>query len=610
MLVRPRAPCNGRPQTPPGPEGSNGSGAVRVPRITRGLAFLVWLRFAKSPTAFLASFRKIMYQVIARKYRPASFSELISQEHVRTTLANAITLKRIAHGYILSGQRGTGKTTVARIIARCLNCVNGPTAEPCGECASCKEIAAGNSVDVIEIDAASNRGINEMRELRENVRYRPARDRYKVFIIDEAHQITTEAFNALLKTLEEPPEWVVFILCTTESHKIPVTIASRCQQFSFRSVDYEELVSRMRWICEQEGIQADDEALGILAHVGEGSVRDSLSALDQAIACCGNTLNATELRSLMGLFSVQSLQEVTDALLESNSQRMLEIVQELERNGRSLHHFCRELARYFRNLLVARISGAETKLIGASAVEQSRMRETAQHFSEEDLTRYLQLTLELFKDMQAALQPRLHLEIGLLRLVHAGRLVPIEQAIAGVGIQGTNPARPVAAAPPSPEPPKPRTGPSPFALDSSRKAAPPEPKASSPVAAAAAAPAQDLKSALYQALSDLGCNFTADAVEASEVTEANSELVFVTPVEFKLAMSDSDLKKAALQAFGKAYRIKLTVGTPVNAAPMATKAAPAEDEVMQRAMADPAIQRFRETFPDAEIRQVRNLKEG
>src|SRR4051794_1027450 len=373
-----------------------------------------------------------MYQVIARKYRPAQFSELISQEHVRTTLANAITLKRIAHGYILSGQRGTGKTTVARIIARCLNCIEGPTAEPCGECASCKEITAGKSVDVIEIDAASNRGINEMRELRENVRYRPARDGYKVFIIDEAHQITTEAFNALLKTLEEPPEWVVFVLCTTESHKIPVTIASRCQQFSFRSVDYEELVARMRWICDQEGIQADEEALGLLAHVGEGSVRDSLSALDQAIACCGNILNAAELRSLMGLFSAQSLQEVSDALIEGSSQRMLDIVQELERNGHSLQHFSRELSRYFRNLLVARVAGAETKLIGASAAEQSRMRDTAGRFSEEDLTRYLQLSLELFKDIQEALQPRLHLEMGLLRLVHAGRLVSIEQALSGM----------------------------------------------------------------------------------------------------------------------------------------------------------------------------------
>jgi DNA polymerase-3 subunit gamma/tau len=651
------------------------------------------------------------YQVIARKYRPSSFSEVISQEHVRSTLQNAIRLRRIAHGYILSGQRGTGKTTVARIIARCLNCINGPTVEPCGDCASCREITAGGSVDVIEIDAASNRGINEMRELRENVRYRPARDRYKVFIVDEAHQITTEAFNALLKTLEEPPEWVVFILCTTESHKIPVTIASRCQQFSFRSVDYDELVNRMRWICEQEGIHTDEEALGILAHVGEGSVRDSLSALDQAIACCGNTLNATDLRSLMGLFSVQSLQEVADALSEGNAQRMLEIVQELERNGRSLHHFCRELSRYFRNLLVARVSGSETKLIAASTAEQARMRETAARFSEEDLTRYLHLSLELFKDMQQSLQPRLHLEVGLLRLVQAGKLLPIEQALSA--IKGDAPM-PRASAPPTrtAAPPAARTGPSPFALDAARKTTPAPapvpastPKASSSSggtatalavapgdvksamfqalndlgcdftadavqvsdviesgdelafvtpaefrlgmsesdlrkaalqvfgkpyrikvttasAMAKAAPVEadrpaatpsrsvaDVKSALFQALTDMGCNFTADAVEASEVTQADSELSFLTPIEFKLAMSESDIRKASAQVLGKPYKIRITVGTPVNAAPVAAKSAPAEDELMTRAMADPAVQIFREVFPSAEIRQVRNLKE-
>ena len=400
-----------------------------------------------------------MYQVIARKYRPQAFAELIGQEHVRTTLENAIAQRRIAHGYILSGQRGTGKTTVARILARCLNCIEGPTATPCGVCASCLEIAGGNSPDVIEIDAASNRGINEMRELRENVRYRPARDRYKVFIVDEAHQITSEAFNALLKTLEEPPEWAVFILCTTEVHKIPTTIASRCQQFSFRSVDFAEVVKRMEEICVKEGIETNPEALSVLAQAGEGSVRDSLSALDQAIACCGTKLDAAEVRGMLGLFSLDALGEVSEALKAEDSRRMLDLVLELERNGRSLQHFCRELARYFRNLLVAKVAGANTRLIAASAHEQERLAEVANGFSEEDLTRYLQLTLDLFKDLQFSLQPRLHLEIGLLRLVQAGKLVSIEQALSDLGSGGS----------PQLPPRKPSTPPP------TRSAAPPNP---------------------------------------------------------------------------------------------------------------------------------------
>ena len=573
-----------------------------------------------------------MYQVIARKYRPATFSELVSQEHVRTTLENAITQRRIAHGYILCGQRGTGKTTVARIMARCLNCVNGPTPNPCGVCASCLEVTAGNSVDVIEIDAASNRGINEMRELRENVRYRPARDRYKVFIVDEAHQITNDAFNALLKTLEEPPEWVVFILCTTEVHKLPVTIVSRCQQFSFRSVDFGELVARMQWICDQEGITTDEETLAVLAQAGEGSVRDSLSALDQAIACCGTTLNATELRGLLGMFSLDSLQLVSQALQASDSQKMLEVVDDLERKGLNLQHFCRELARYFRNLLVAKIAGKETKLIGASGPEQVRMRETAAGFSEEDLTRYLQLTLDVFKDLQYSLQPRLHLEIGLLKLVHVGKLLPIEQALAGLTAAApakmpTSVQRTIASAPPSlaaSPPASPpavapsaaaRTGPSPFAADSLRKAAaalPPAPVSTAKPAAAAASDQEDLKSKLYSALVELNMPFTADALEHSQLTEESDGITLVTPKEYSLSMTEGDMKKAVQHALGKPMRVKIIFGQPaIDTAPSAPKAkAPVGDEeVSQRALSHPEVQKFQELFPDAQVRAVRNLKE-
>src|SRR6201994_3934599 len=322
-----------------------------------------------------------MYQVIARKYRPQSFDDVLNQEHIKTTLRNAIAQNRIAHGYIFSGQRGTGKTTTARIIARCLNCEKGPTDHPCDVCASCLEITAGGAVDVIEIDAASNRGINEMRELRENVRYQPARDRFKIFIIDEAHQITNEAFNALLKTIEEPPPWAVFMLCTTEAHKIPATIASRCQHFSFRSVDFNDLIERMRSICKEEGIEADDETLAVLAQSGEGSVRDSLSALDQAIACCGNKLEASQVRALLGAFSLDAMAQVTTALANQDGGAVLSLVDELERNGGSPQHFSRELSRYLRNLLVTRISGVDSRLVTASPSERAEMARIAATFT-------------------------------------------------------------------------------------------------------------------------------------------------------------------------------------------------------------------------------------
>ena len=505
-----------------------------------------------------------MYQVIARKYRPQSFHDVVNQEHVKTTLENAISQGRIAHGYIFSGQRGTGKTTIARILARCVNCVNGPTTQPCGVCANCLEASSGGGMNVIEIDAASNRGINEMRELNQSVRQRPASARYKVFIVDEAHQITTDAFNALLKTIEEPPEWVIFILCTTESHKIPATIASRCQHFSFRSVDFEDLMARMAWICQEEGIEADQEALAVLAQAGEGSVRDSLSALDQAIACCGAKLNAAEVRSLLGAFSLESMDRVTHALTESDSRRMLEVVDELERNGQNLQHFSRELSRYFRNLLVARIAGTDTRLIAASPAQRQKLVDVAAQFSEEDLARYLQLSLDIFTDLQTSLQPRFHLEMGLVRLVQAGRLVPIEQALAGLGPTPAGPraveTRPMTSPSPvtqsRPEPPR-IAKPSPFELDRAQKA----PRTSEPQSAGGnalamqpaprpvvEAPPQpkpepkpesgDGRQRLHAALMELGMPFTADAIESSRVAEVNGELQITTTKANKLALRD------------------------------------------------------------------------
>ncbi|MCU1325562.1 MAG: polymerase subunit gamma and tau [Bryobacterales bacterium] len=546
------------------------------------------------------------YQVIARKYRPQAFDDVLNQDHIKTTLRNAIEQRRIAHGYIFSGQRGTGKTTTARILARCLNCVKGPTDAPCDVCSSCIEITAGGSPDVIEIDAASNRGIGEMRELRENVRYQPARDRYKVFIIDEAHQITSEAFNALLKTIEEPPEWAVFILCTTESHKIPATIASRCQHFSFRSVDAGDLIERMREICVKEGVDADDEALAVIAQSGEGSVRDSLSALDQAIACCGNRLNAAAVRTLLGAFGIDAMSQVSTALAAQDGAAMLGLVDELERNGGSPQHFSRELSRYLRNLLVVKIAGADSRLLAASPAERAEMANIVLAFSEEDLTRYLQFSLDLFTELQASLQPRFHLEIGLLKMVQAGKMISVEEALASIG------KAPAAASPAAAAPPAPTRQAAPPTQTFSRPVATPPP-APPPPAAPATPPASDGEwiDRLHRAMLDSGLTFSADAVLHAGAAIVNNELVLTIPKSYTLDLGREEILTALKKMGMPAQRFKIAIG----AAAAAPRVAPAEekpagvDEATERALGHPDVQKFRELF-GGEVRTVRNLKES
>jgi DNA polymerase III subunit gamma/tau len=369
------------------------------------------------------------YQVIARKWRPQTFADLVGQTHVTETLANAIRNNRVAHAYIFSGARGVGKTTAARILAKALNCVKGPTPEPCGECDSCKEIASGTSLDVIEIDAASNRGIDQIRELREMVRYSPAAARHKVVILDEAHMLTGEASNALLKTLEEPPDRVIFVMATTEPENLEDTIRSRSQHFHFRALTFAEITSRLKYIAEQEKLKIDDGALSVIARMAEGSMRDALSLLEQARAYCGDDIKDKEVRELLGVVPEDALQELVEAIAERSAERALGLVHRFQREGRNLQHFCREAIRHMRNLLIVRVCGEDSDLIAATPDQRPGLAKAAALFTEEDLTRYFQILLQTDNEVRREMDPRVHLEMGLLRLVNAARLAPLEELL-------------------------------------------------------------------------------------------------------------------------------------------------------------------------------------
>lgn len=370
------------------------------------------------------------YQVIARKWRPQTFSDLVGQSHVTATLANAIKNNRVAHAYIFSGARGVGKTTAARILAKAMNCAKGPTAEPCGECDSCKEIAAGTSLDVIEIDAASNRGIDQIRELREMVRYAPAASRSKVVLLDEAHMLTSEASNALLKTLEEPPDRVIFVMATTEPENLADTIRSRSQHFHFRALTFAEITARIEEIAKKENLRIEPGALAVIARMAEGSLRDALSLLEQARAYCGDVIPDKEVRELLGVVPEDLLDELVAAIVEGSADRALGLVHTFQKDGRNLQHFCREAIRHMRNLLIARVCGADSDLIAATADQRPALAKAAAHFSEEDLTRFFQILLQTDDDLRRKPDPRVHLEMGLLRLINVKRLAPIEELLA------------------------------------------------------------------------------------------------------------------------------------------------------------------------------------
>jgi DNA polymerase-3 subunit gamma/tau len=385
------------------------------------------------------------YQVIARKWRPQSFREVVGQSHVTRTLENAVRNDRVAHAYIFSGGRGVGKTTSARILAKVLNCSNRREAEPCQECDSCREIKAGTALDVIEIDAASNRGIDQIRELREMVQFAPMGGRYKVVLLDEAHMLTEDASNALLKTLEEPPPRVIFIMATTEPEALADTIRSRSQHFHFRPLEFGEISDALRHIAQTEKIEIDDSALAVLARAAEGSLRDSLSLLEQAIAFCGSSIRGEQVRELLGVVREEVLDELMAAIRAGSSERALALIHKLVAEGQNLPHFCREAIRHVRNLLVARVCGGGSDLIAAAPDERPRLARAAQEFSEEDLNRYFEILMATEFSVRKAPDPRLHMELGILRLVNAARLAPLEELMAE--LSGEARPRTVAASP-------------------------------------------------------------------------------------------------------------------------------------------------------------------
>jgi DNA polymerase-3 subunit gamma/tau len=371
------------------------------------------------------------YLVLARKWRPQGFDDLIGQQPIVRVLTNAIEQDKIAHAYVFSGPRGVGKTSTARILAKALNCEKGPTPTPCGVCPSCTSITDGYSVDVIEIDGASNNSVDDIRDLRERVKYAPSGGRYKVYIIDESHMLSVQAFNALLKTLEEPPPHVVFVLATTAPRKIPLTVLSRCQHLPFRRVSTQGIRERLKQISDAEGINITDKALGIIARAADGSIRDSLTILDQA-ASFSTEIQESDVKDLLGLSDFKAPSEVSEAIIEGDRQKILDLVAELVEKGTDLRAFTKDLIQFFRDLMVVRVMAEPGEMLDVSDEELAALKRIAAKVSDEHLALLLSELIKAEQDVRTSMSPRVVLEMSLMRMSYLSTFKPLSEAIAAL----------------------------------------------------------------------------------------------------------------------------------------------------------------------------------